>query len=102
MVCDIFDAMTNKRPYKERTSPFEAAEYIHWNAGKTLDSKIVYIFLKNLSVFYTGKEVKLSTGEIGRIIYVDVNFPTRPVIQVNDKFVDLVKEKDIQIIELFS
>ncbi len=102
MVCDIFDAMTNKRPYKERTSPFEAAEYIHWNAGKTLDSKIVYIFLKNLSVFYTGKEVKLSTGEIGRIIYVDVNFPTRPVIQVNDKFIDLVKEKDIQIIELFS
>ncbi len=102
MVCDIFDAMTNTRPYKERTSPFEAAEYIHWNAGKTLDSKIVYIFLKNLSVFYTGKEVKLSTGEIGRIIYVDVNFPTRPVIQVNDKFIDLVKEKEIQIIELFS
>lgn len=102
MVCDIFDAMTNKKPYKDKASPFEAAEYLHWNAGKTLDSKIVYIFLKNLSVFYTGKDVLLSTGETGRIVYVDVNFPTRPVIQVGDNFIDLVKEKDIRIIELYS
>jgi len=102
MVCDIFDAMTNKRPYKDKTSPFEAADYIQWHAGKTLDSKICYIFLKNLAVFYTGKEVLLSTGERGRIIYVDVNFPTRPVIQVEEKFVDLVKEKDLKIVELYS
>ncbi|MBI9013694.1 MAG: HD-GYP domain-containing protein [Clostridiales bacterium] len=102
MVCDIFDAMTNERPYKDKSSPFDAAEYLHWNAGKTLDSKIVYIFLKNLSVFYTGKEVLLSTNERGRIIYVDVNFPTRPVIQVGGKFIDLVKEKEIRIVELYS
>lgn len=102
MVCDIFDAMTNERPYKEKSSPFDAAEYLHWNAGKTLDSKIVYIFLKNLSVFYTGKDVLLSTNERGRIIYVDVNFPTRPVIQVGEKFIDLVKEKEIRIVELYS
>lgn len=102
MVCDIFDAMTNKKPYKDKASPFEAAEYLHWNSGKTLDSKIVYIFLKNLSVFYTGKEVLLNTGEKGRIIYVDVNFPTRPVIQVGEKFIDLVKEKSIRIEELYS
>lgn len=102
MVCDIFDAMTHERPYKEKSSPFDAAEYLHWNAGKTLDSKIVYIFLKNLSIFYTGKEVLLSTKERGRIIYVDVNFPTRPVIQVGEKFIDLVKEKEIRIVELYS
>ncbi|MBN2795401.1 MAG: HD-GYP domain-containing protein [Clostridia bacterium] len=102
MVCDIFDAMTNVRPYKEKVSPFVAAEYISWNAGKTLDSKICYIFLRNLAVFYTGKEVLLSTNERGRIIYVDVNFPTRPVVQVDEKFIDLVKEKSITILELYS
>ncbi len=102
MVCDIFDAMTNERPYKERVSPFVAAEYIQWNAGKTLDSKICYIFLRNLSVFFTGKDVLLSTNERGKIIYVDVNFPTRPVVQVGEKFVDLVQEKSIRIKELYS
>lgn len=102
MVCDVFDAMTNKRPYRDGASPFEAAEYLYWNAGKTFDSKIVYILLKNLSVFYTGKDVLLSTGETGKIVYVDVNFPTRPVVQTKDRFVDLVKEKEIKILELYS
>lgn len=102
MVCDIFDAMTSERPYKKKVSPFVAAEYIQWNAGKTLDSKICYIFLRNLAIFYTGKEVLLSTNERGKIIYVDVNFPTRPVIQVGEKFIDLVKEKQITILELYS
>lgn len=101
MVCDIFDAMTSERPYKKKVSPFVAAEYISWHAGKTLDSKICYIFLRNLAVFYAGKEVLLSTNERGKIIYVDVNFPTRPVVQVGEKFVDLVKEKHITILELY-
>lgn len=102
MVCDIFNAMTTDRPYKKRVSPFVAAEYIQWNAGVTLDSKICYIFLKNLSVFFTGKEVLLSTNQRGRIIYIDVNFPTRPVVQVGESFVDLVKEKEIKILDLFN
>ena len=102
MVCDIFDAMTNKRPYKDSVSPFVAAEYIQWHAGKTLDAKICYIFLKNLSEFYTGKDVLLNTNERGRIIYVDVNSPTRPVVQVGESFYDLTKLKDMQIVKLFS
>lgn len=102
MVADIFDAMITERPYKQKVSAFTAAEYIQWNSGKTLDGKICYIFLKNLAVFFTGKEVLLSTNERGKIIYIDVNFPTRPVIQVGDKFIDLVKEKQITIVELYN
>lgn len=102
MVCDTFDAMTHDRPFKSKVSPFVAADYIQWHAGKIFDSKICYIFLKNLAVFYTGKEVLLSTNERGKIIYVDVNFPTRPVVQVDGKFVDLVAEKHITITELYS
>lgn len=102
MVCDIFDAMTNKRPYKDSVSPFTAAEYIQWHAGKTLDAKVCYIFLRNLADFFCGKDVLLNTKEKGRIIYVDVNFPTRPVVQVGEKFYDLVKQKKIQIVKLYS
>lgn len=102
MVCDIFDAMTNKRPYRDSVSPFVAAEYIQWNSGKSLDAKICYIFLRHLADFFAGKEVLLTTNERGRIIYIDVNFPTRPVVQVGDEFYDLVKRKDIQILKLYS
>ena len=102
MVCDIFDAMISERPYREKVSPFKAAEYISWQSGTTLDSKVCYVFLSNLAEFFVGKKVRLSTGEEGTIIYVDVNFPTRPVVQVEERFVDLVKESTIQIDELME
>lgn len=101
MVCDIFDAMISDRPYRDKVSPFQAAEYLSWQSGQTLDSKIVYILINNLAEFYLGKRVKLSTGEYGRIVYVDVNFPTRPVVALDDGTIkDLVKEKELQIDEL--
>jgi HD-GYP domain-containing protein (c-di-GMP phosphodiesterase class II) len=102
MVCDIFDAMTTDKPYRAKVSPFKAAEFISWQSGTTLDSKVCYIFLSHLAEFFVGKKVKLSTGEEGRIIYVDVNFPTRPVVQVGDGFVDLVKDKSVQIDDLIE
>lgn len=103
MVCDIFDAMISDRPYRKKVSPFQAAEYLSWQSGQTLDSKVCYILINNLAEFYLGKRVKLSNGEWGRIVYVDVNFPTRPVIALDSgKISDLVKEKDIQIEELVN
>ncbi len=102
MVCDVIDAMTNRRPYSDSVSPFEAAEYLLWNSGREFDSKVIYILLKNLSAFYTGKDVLLSTDEKGRIVYVDVNYPTKPVVQVGDKFIDLSKEKYIKIKRLYN
>lgn len=101
MVCDIFDAMISDRPYRKKVSPFQAAEYLSWQSGETLDSRICYILISNLSEFYIGKNVKLSNGELGRVIYVDVNFPTRPVVALeNGEIRDLVKLKDLQIEEL--
>lgn len=100
MVCDTFDAMTNDRPYKKKVSPFQAAEFIAWNSGSIFDPKICYIFLSNLSEHYMGKKVLLNTGEEGTVAYVDTNLPNRPIVKVGDRMIDLVKEKDIQIVAL--
>lgn len=100
MVCDIYDAMISDRNYRPKLSPFEAADYISWNSGSTLDSRICYIFLSNLAEFYIGKACLLNTGEAGVVAYVDVNYPTRPVVRVGNRFVDLSKERNIQISEI--
>ncbi len=97
MICDIFDAMTHDRPYAKKISPFKAAEYIAWQSGTTLDYRIAYVFLSNISEYFVGKEVILSDGRIGKIVYVDVNYPTKPLISVDDGFIDLIKESEITI-----
>jgi HD-GYP domain-containing protein (c-di-GMP phosphodiesterase class II) len=102
MICDIFDAMTHDRPYKNKISPFKAAEYIAWQSGSTLDYKIAYVFLSNLAEYFVGKDVMLSNKKVGTIVYVDVNFPTRPLVKVEDGFIDLVKDKEVFIEDFVS
>ena len=60
------------------------------------------IFLTNLAEFYTGKEVVLSNGQQGRIIYVDVNFPTRPIVKSGEDIIDLIRNKELEVTELIS
>ena len=97
MVCDVFDALITDRPYKKAISPFMAADYLSWSSGKLFDSEVCYVFIKRLSEYFVGKSVKLSNGEEGKIIFVDANFPTRPVIQVGEKFIDLIKDRSINV-----
>lgn len=101
MVCDVFDAMTSKKPYGHGLSKMEAADYLNWNTT-IFDEKIVYILIKKISEFLLGKRALLSTNEVGKIVYIDVNYPTRPVIEVGDKMIDLVKEKDIKIMKIIE
>ena len=97
MVCDVFDALITDRPYKKAISPLMAADYLSWSSVKLFDSEVCYVFIKRLSEYFVGKTVKLSNGEEGKIIFVDTNFPTRPVVQVGDKFIDLIKDRSINV-----
>ena len=44
-VVDVFDALTSKRPYKEKWSDELASEYLRMQAGKQLDPEFVSAFL---------------------------------------------------------
>ncbi|KPU26838.1 hypothetical protein TR13x_07985 [Caloranaerobacter sp. TR13] len=101
-ICDIFDAMTSRRIYKDKKSPFKVAELIAENRFGVLDARISTVFLDNISKFYIGNLVKLSNGFIGEIVYVNKNIPTRPVVKVENTFIDLMKMKDIEIIDIID
>jgi putative nucleotidyltransferase with HDIG domain len=97
MVCDVFDAMITDRPYRKGISPLLAADYLSWSSGKLFDAEVCYIFIKKLSEYYVGKQVRLSTGETGKIVFIDHNYPTRPLVQVGDRFVDLAKDRSVHV-----
>jgi len=47
-ICDVFDALTSSRPYKEAWSTEKAVDFIKTNAGKHFDPKLVKQFLNVL------------------------------------------------------
>jgi HD-GYP domain-containing protein (c-di-GMP phosphodiesterase class II) len=100
MVCDVFDAMTHDRVYHKKVSPFKASDYLAMHSGTLFDTEVVITLLTNLASFYLGKKCRLTSGEEGRIIFIDINYPTRPIVQVENRFVDLSKQRHLQIVEI--
>ncbi|MBS4537278.1 HD-GYP domain-containing protein [Clostridium sp. D2Q-11] len=101
-VCDVFNAMTSNRVYKGKESPFKVAEEILYDSFGTLDGRISTVFLNNISKFYIGNIVKLNNGSIGEIVYVNKAVPTRPVIKVDNVFIDLLKNKDYEVVDIID
>ncbi len=101
-IADVFHAMTTDKIYRKRKSPFIAAEEMLYNSFGILDGEITTTFLNNISKFYIGNIVRLNDGSIGEIIYTNKAIPTRPVVNINGNFVDLLKNKEYEIIDIID
>lgn len=99
-VADVFDAMTSNRVYREKQSPFEVFEHIQNGTFGKFDPKITLAFLNRIAGYYVGDRCKLSTGDIAEIIQINPNTIAKPLVKVEDNYIDLSKQSDIKMTEL--
>ena len=66
-ICDIFDALTNDRPYREKFEKNESVEYLLSTGGNNYSTEILHGLINSISIYHFGQWVKLSTGEVGVI-----------------------------------
>jgi putative nucleotidyltransferase with HDIG domain len=98
-IADIFDAMTANRTYKSKDTPFQVFELMQHGSFGVLDPVVLKVFLENISTYYIGTKVKLNTGEQGEVVFMNkMNF-SRPVVQVDDRYIDTAVSKFIRIKE---
>lgn len=97
-IADIFDAICSDRVYKERTSPFEAAQLLWKEAcsGK-LNIEIVSQFVRYIALLYVGARARLSNGEEVEVILIHQDEPMRPLVRSSGEFVDLRHERNLTI-----
>lgn len=81
-ICDVYDAVSNDRCYRQKFSPVDAYELILAGSGSAFDEEIVKKFKETFSVFPLGVCLKLSNGVEGYVIKQNKNFPDRPVLRV--------------------
>ena len=81
-VCDVYDAVSNDRCYRQKFSPMDAYELILAGCGNAFDEEIVMKFKETFSVFPLGVCLRLSNGVEGYVIKQNKNFPDRPVLRV--------------------
>lgn len=101
-VADIFHAMTSERNFKEASSPYLVLEQLSQDAFGKLDPKIVSTFIRKITQLHIGVRVRLNDGSVGEIVFTDQNHPTRPMVNVQGRIVNLAVELKKYIQEVIA
>jgi HD-GYP domain-containing protein (c-di-GMP phosphodiesterase class II) len=100
-VADTYDAICSDRIYKDKASPYYAAqELMEGIHKKKYNPSIVIPFVRYLAEGFVGDQAVLNTGETGDVILIHPEEPDRPTLQIGGKHVDLRTKRDLQIIDL--
>lgn len=66
-ICDVYDAVTSNRPYKDAWTPCEALTKMRTWEGH-FDPALLDRFADSLGIYAVGTLVRLSTGELGVVV----------------------------------
>lgn len=96
-IVDIYDAMTSDRPHRKRIHPFIAIRTLEEESYGLLDTDYLFVFLENIAHQFLGNDVLLSNGLEGKIVFINSQSPSRPIIQTKNNFIDLLTDNQITI-----
>lgn len=100
-VCDVYDAITSNRPYKNGWDPAESIRKMaEWSKGH-FDQAIFQAFVKSVGIYPTGSLVRLESGRLGVVMEqhqtslltprVKVFFMAKSKTPIPQQIIDLAK-----------
>lgn len=98
-IADTYDAMTSDRVYRAAICPFDVIHMFEREGLVKFDVEFLLPFLEKAVQAYLNTEVKLSTNEVGKVIMINHNEFSKPVVQVGNEFYDLSKESSDIVID---
>lgn len=81
-VADVYDALLADRPYRPAYSVNQAVTIISRMSNTYFQPRTVAALISNIAVFPIGSVVMLSSGQMGVVVDVNKETPTRPIIKV--------------------
>ena len=99
-IADVYDAMTSARYYRGPLCPFVAISMFEQEGFQKYDPEMIMVFLNNIVNTYLLNTVRLNTGEVGEIIFINSTHLSRPTIKVENDYIDLSKCPGVYIQEI--
>jgi putative nucleotidyltransferase with HDIG domain len=98
-IADVYDAMTSNRAYRKGICPFKVIAT--FEAEKDLyEPSLLYLFMKRTIEAYINTEVLLSNNERGKVVLLNQNHLSRPVVITDKQTYDLSRDYSIDITAL--
>jgi putative nucleotidyltransferase with HDIG domain len=103
-VCDVYDALTSNRCYKNGWEPAETIRKMaEWKDGH-FDERVFHSFVKTIGIYPSGTLVKLKSGRLGVVVeqtekslltpVVKIFFSTKANEPIMPEIIDLTKSPD--------
>ena len=96
-IIDTFDALTANRIYQAESTPFEAIRLFREETFGEFDYDLLEIFLKKIPNYFVNEKVILNNGKEAEIVFINPRHQDKPLIKVDDSYIDLYRNDDIQI-----
>lgn len=79
-ICDVYDAITSNRPYKDGWAPAESiARMLEWEGH--FDPKLLDTFVRSIGIYPIGTLVRLRSNRLGLVVAENKRDPTHPRIK---------------------
>ena len=108
-VCDVYDALSSRRVYKEPIPPSKALSIMYGMRGESWEPGLVELFIKMLGIYPVGTPISLTSGFKGVVTRSNPAAPLYPTVAVcQDRkglnispptSIDLAQQHDFQIIK---
>ena len=84
-ICDVYDALTSSRVYKNAIPPAQAVKKLFKNSGQAWKPGMAEHFIKLVGIFPVGTVVHLSNDTTGIVCQQDHKSPLKPTVLVIQK-----------------
>lgn len=99
-LADIYSAMTSSRAYQQERDLLDVLREIHALGFSKLDPKITQVFITRMLPHFIGKSVQLNNGRTGQIVMMHPTDPFRPLLQIEEQFIDLTRHLELRIVKM--
>lgn len=96
-VADAFHAMASQRVYSTSLPFYEILSQIEQETYTKFDPQIVRVLVDKVMQSTVGYKAILTDGTLGKIIHFNAQHPKHPLVQVDDRFIDLSMVSSLKI-----
>ncbi|NBD26108.1 HD-GYP domain-containing protein [Paenibacillus glycinis] len=100
-VADVYSAMISSRVYQKKRDLLFVLKELYRMSFSELDPETTHTFIRHMIPNFIGKQVELETGETGTIIMTHSSEFFRPLIRVEERFIDLTVERSLEVKHVF-